>query len=387
MNDLLASAIDRTTSSAMTFAKSLSPNDTGLTGGHQCGIYIPKTSINLIFDSAFPRGENQERWADIVWNDGETTHSRFVYYGQGTRDEYRITHFGRGFDWLKPDHTGDLAVICKESDDLYHAYVLSSEEEIEGYLSAFSLTPTQLSRIINRAETETLEEDRVFDTFLFEFGDRFPSTAIMAISAEEADRELHGDTIELSPDETLIRWINVEYQLFRRVEEQYYNYVTLKPADSLESFVKIGLEITNRRKARAGKSLEHHLAAIFDRCGVHYTPQATTEIKKKPDFIFPSEAAYQDDNFPAASLTFLGAKTTCKDRWRQVLNEANRIQGKYLFTLQQGVSPSQLKEMHEEHLTLVVPASYHGYYPETEWESLITLEEFINMVLKKQEIR
>lgn len=88
--------------------------------------------------------------------------------------------------------------------------------------------------------------------------------------------------------------------------------------------------------------------------------------------------------FPAESLTFLGAKTTCKDRWRQVLNEANRISEKYLFTLQQGVSPNQLEEMHNENLTLVVPTEYHRYYPQTNWTSVISLKEFISIVLKKQ---
>ena len=34
-----------------------------------------------------------------------------------------------------------------------------------------------------------------------------------------------------------------------------------------------------------------------------------------------------------------------KDRWRQVLNEADCIETKYLFTLQQGISKNQLREM------------------------------------------
>lgn len=51
----------------------------------------------------------------------------------------------------------------------------------------------------------------------------------------------------------------------------------------------------------------------------------------------------------------LGAKTTCKDRWCQVLNEADRIPNKHLFTLQRGVTRNQLQEMKDEHLTLVVP--------------------------------
>ena len=103
-----------------------------------------------------------------------------------------------------------------------------------------------------------------------------------------------------------------------------------------------------------------------------------TEGNKKPDFIFPSAAAYHDMLFPAERLVFLGSKTTCKDRWRQVLNEANRIPHKYLFTLQEGVSPNQLDEMRDENLTLVVPKALHKSYPKG--GDIITLRDFIEVV-------
>ncbi len=43
----------------------------------------------------------------------------------------------------------------------------------------------------------------------------------------------------------------------------------------------------------------------------------------------------------------LAVKTTCKDRWRQILNEAQRIKPKHLLTLQEGVSHRQFDEMQE----------------------------------------
>ena len=46
----------------------------------------------------------------------------------------------------------------------------------------------------------------------------------------------------------------------------------------------------------------------------------------------------------------LAAKTTCKDRRRQVINEADRLRDKpkFLCTLQQGISPAQMDEMQAE---------------------------------------
>ena len=122
--------------------------------------------------------------------------------------------------------------------------------------------------------------------------------------------------------------------------------------------------------------MEHHLATIFTAAQLEYEEQAVTEDNKKPDFLFP--------NGEANKLVFLGAKTTCKDRWRQVLNEADRIETKYLFTLQQGISKNQLREMKHEHLKLVVPASYRTSFDKEFQPEIETLASFIEMVKLKQ---
>lgn len=109
-----------------------------------------------------------------------------------------------------------------------------------------------------------------------------------------------------------------------------------------------------------------------------------TEDNKKPDFLFPNGEAYHNLLFPADKLVFLGAKTTCKDRWRQVLNEANRIETKYLFTLQQGISKNQLREMKHEHLKLVVPAPYRNSFDKEFQGEIETLSSFIKIVKAKQ---
>ena len=73
----------------------------------------------------------------------------------------------------------------------------------------------------------------------------------------------------------------------------------------------------------------------------------------------------------------LAVKTTCKDRWRQILNEADRIKTKHLFTLQQGVSENQFREMKEAGVKLVVPKPLHDSFPKSIRSELISLSEFI----------
>jgi len=73
----------------------------------------------------------------------------------------------------------------------------------------------------------------------------------------------------------------------------------------------------------------------------------------------------------------LAAKTTCKDRWRQILNEADRIPVKHLLTLQEGISVNQFREMTEAKVRLVVPIPLMDCYPEKVRPRLLSLESFI----------
>ena len=139
------------------------------------------------------------------------------------------------------------------------------------------------------------------------------------------------------------------------------------------------------RKSRAGKSLEHHLADIFTHNQLLFEEQVITEENKKPDFVFPNGKCYHNITFPGELLTVLGAKTTCKDRWRQVLNEADRVDDKYLFTLQQGISSNQLKEMQDYNLHLVVPHKYLTSFPKEYRSGICDLSAFIGMVRERQE--
>ncbi len=73
----------------------------------------------------------------------------------------------------------------------------------------------------------------------------------------------------------------------------------------------------------------------------------------------------------------LAAKTTCRDRWRQVINEADRIAVKHLITLQEGVSEAQFKEMQDAGIQLVVPADAQASYPAEVKPHLLTFESSI----------
>jgi len=81
------------------YAKLLSANDTGETGGHQAGILVPKSDGELLafFPELDPSIKNPDAWIWCEDEFGKLWKMRYIYYNnrfhdpRGTRNEYRIT--------------------------------------------------------------------------------------------------------------------------------------------------------------------------------------------------------------------------------------------------------------------------------------------------------
>ncbi|MBO8479865.1 MAG: restriction endonuclease [Bacteroidetes bacterium] len=388
MNSILDSALLNVQQAEAAWCRFITGNDTGSTGSHQAGFYVPKCAASLMFDKPGVKGENKEKLVTIKWQDNFITESCMKYYGQGTRNEYRITRFGRNFPFLEDDNIGDLLIIAKCTDTEYLGYVLSSDEDIDAFFAYFNLSPGDTNHLINLSgvygSSDTLSV--LFDDFISKHED-FPETREMASGARECyNKAFHvtNEHLKKTPDAILMKWIDTEYKLFRSMEDKFYAEILSKPFKTVESFVQTANEVLNRRKSRAGKSLEHHLSDIFTSNNLHFEAQAVTEDNKRPDFIFPDGSSYHNLLFPTENLTILGVKTTCKDRWRQVLTEADRIEEKHLFTLQQGISRNQLKEMQDSKLHLVVPRQNIPCFPMEYQSSLLDLSQFISIIKNKQ---
>ena len=191
---------------------------------------------------------------------------------------------------------------------------------------------------------------------------------------------------EDDPDAALVAWLTHEEALFRRLERRIVS-VRLEEgfADEhgtdVDGFIRFSLSVQNRRKARMGYSLEHHLEAVFQAHGVQYDRGAVTESNHRPDFLFPGIAAYRAAPAEGApDLAMLGAKSTCKDRWRQVLAEAAKIPRKHLLTLEPGISEPQTTQMEASDMQLVVPQPIQESYTDRQRRWLWNLGEFIQYV-------
>ncbi|MEZ6129173.1 MAG: type II restriction endonuclease [Planctomycetaceae bacterium] len=378
------------------YVKRLSGNDTLANGSHQAGPYIPKEFLFEILPSLHrPDAENPDTWFEIrIDSHGDARNVRAIWYNNklrgGTRNEARLTNFGGAESaLLDPESTGALAVFAFHRDESGEARVCRvwvCDHETEADLIEDRIGPVEPGKFLiwsvdDRHSHEFRPPQRTScwleaDEIPPEWLTGFPTGA--EIIARAID--LRSDH-RLAVDQRLLRRRDCEFQIFRSLEQAVELPSIQAGFSNIDDFIARAQTILQRRKSRSGRSLELHAKAIFVEeqlhDGVDFDHQPESEPGKRPDFLFPSEASYKDDRFPANRLRMLAAKTTCKDRWRQILNEADRIPVKHILTLQKGISENQFREMSDASVQLVVPSPLMNSYPQTVRPYLQSLESFI----------
>lgn len=379
------------------YLKRLSANDTQRSGGHQAGPYVPRGVMFTLFPALNrPRKRNPECLFDLTVDSvssGHTARARAVWYNnklhdlQGSRNEVRITRLG-GADspLLDVENTGALAIFAFQRDSRQgtcrHCRVwicIDGEDDVVEALWG-PVDPGQWRLIDFGSSVETSRSDR---SCWLQPEDIPQAWLTQYPSGEEVIRK----AVEMSPsgeagvDKRLIERRKCEFEIFQSLEEAVELPIVRRGFQDLTTFVQRANTVLQRRKSRSGRSLELHVKTILEEedfeSGKHFSYQATSEAGKQPDFLFPSAAAYGNPAFPCDRLRMLAVKTTCRDRWRQILDEADRIPTKHLFTLQEGVSPTQYRQMRDAGVRLVVPASVHGAYGRDIRREILSLGDFI----------
>ena len=300
---------------------------------------------------------------------------------------------------------GDLLIVAKNTDDSLLIVVAEKESTVARQLMwLFGFTEFAHPGFFVRGELESeqdriafttrtileiigivveAEEDTWLDKIISKFGKMFPTTKVFS----EFARSTISADIRDGHDDVLLAWMDREEILFRTLEKHLIgDRLTQGFGKDVDAFLKFSLSVQNRRKSRVGLALENHLEAMFLASGIRYTRTAVTENKAKPDFIFPGIKEYRDPTFNAINLTMLGVKSTCKDRWRQVLSEADRIDKKHLLTLEPAISLNQTNEMQSKQLQLVLPKSLHGTYLPAQKDWLMSISEFVDLTRVRQRV-
>ncbi len=315
------------------------------------------------------------------------------------RSEWRGYYTG---DFLSVANPGDVLVLAKTSEGILHGMLF---EAGSNWLRCVMLLLrlTEFTSLFQVIEKQDLQENEIHfaeqvildelglivpitakpsdqDLMLKAFGKKIPNTKTLASFARE---QVEVDITD--PDATLVRWIERETSLFYALERVLVQERIDRDFESVEDFLEYSISIQQSRKSRMGLSLQHHLGALFVGSGLRFTAQALTEGKNRPDFLFPGETEYHDKSFNPSRLAMLGAKSTVKERWRQILVEANRIEQKHLCTLEPGISKDQTNEMLRHKVQLIVPSNLHSTYNEEQLPDLWCLRQFVEFAFHNQQ--
>lgn len=113
------------------------------------------------------------------------------------------------------------------------------------------------------------------------------------------------------------------------------------------------LNAAQQRKARVGAGFETHIRALLVNGRIPFAEQRVVS-SLRPDFVLPTVSMYQSSS-PGALV--LSAKTTLRERWKQVVMEKRNCPV-FLATLDQRVSLPSVRKMHEHDIYLVVPEGF-----------------------------
>jgi hypothetical protein len=92
----------------------------------------------------------------------------------------------------------------------------------------------------------------------------------------------------------------------------------------------------------------------------------------------PGKTEYENASFPKDRLRILGAKFTAKERWVQVLSEAERVDRKHLLTFDASITGQQLLLMKSSKLQLVIPRPIQDLYSDSSRSDLMSVNDFLN---------
>ena len=327
----------------------------------------------------------------LTWYDARERHPK--------RSEYRLffstTSVSRAasagdalFIGLRPDKSA-LVVIAPGTSTIASQLAWLFDVEVADLFcvtSEFSRNHIQLEYaskcILEHIGIEIDEQDTDYlEDMLTRFNGRFPSTKEFSAYARSTLRDV--DVLD-NPDEVLMCWLDREELLFRTLEKHLIQQRLDTGFHTVDEFIAYSLSVQNRRKSRVGLALENHFETVLKEFNILYDRTKITENRSKPDFIFPGINQYHNPAFPAERLTMLGSKSTCKDRWRQALAEADRIEHKHLLTLEAAISTHQTNEMISKKLQLVIPQPIHKTYTPDQQNWLMNVSAFIELVAERQ---
>jgi len=407
-----ATSIDALTclleTSDIVFVKKMSLNDwqwTEKENKHQNGPLIPKAQRDSSFFPSLKQkpvkpGKPQisEALFKVLWpQTGEILEAKLTHYT--SKNESHLTHVPRLlFTGIAP---ASLFVVGHkkkphQGDCVYQAVILDSvSEDADSLIDLFELPPTFLCDIFVPQKAIKSYQDKIFEFIekalvAFNAGDlkkfakkhaTLPKPEELAVMAQQEFKRQNTNILNFNPfildtpgDCLMEISRGIELAIFREFELRQKSLELIqvilgdKPQKSsvetafrniIREFPRIDkllLSASQSRKSRAGRSYEYHIETMLIDGKIPYKPQVVMSSKSRPDFILPTLELYNKKGRPHDQALVLSAKTTLRERWKQVQNEIKDCD-LYLATCDDKIAESAITSMKEAGIRLVVPES------------------------------
>ncbi|MBX3493169.1 MAG: hypothetical protein KF899_09420 [Parvibaculum sp.] len=403
--DLLARVFEK---SDQVLVKKLSNNDRDwarFSNKHQAGVYIPHEQRDGGFfpdlaakhRSDAAADEIREAYFSTTWPqaDNEEKQSRLVHYTSKGQETHMTRLPKEVFADLLP---ASFLIMGRVSSGTAYKYecltIDSGNDEATLVAELFGLDAGFLVGVFEPAERKAKERDRILDfaekviaawqkgaiAAFAESNAAMPSTTELAKQAHDAFLAKYGlrktDPFTLETPGDALREISrsIEWDLFRDYQrrERAVEIVRLilgdaprpvtapdiirKLIDELPAIDALMLSASQQRKSRAGYSYEHHIEAMLSGGDIPYEKQVVIEARKRPDFILPSLAFIDSGATDANTGLILSAKTTLRERWKQVEREMGKRR-LFLTTVDENIASNAIEDMASFGVHLVIPES------------------------------
>lgn len=379
--------------------KKLSRNDCSWAddpeNGHQNGVYIPRVIRESDF---FPQLKNInpakphifEAKLKTLWpKTGEIKASNLKHYSnKGT--EMHFTGVPKDeFIELTPASLMIGGILCESIDDVSYWFMVvdSASEEVELLESMFDLDADFHYGLFDPADALKIQKDET-EQLIYELSEalkngslasfiatvsKMPVPESLAMQAQNIFLQqqklanLSPYEIEAPGDAIMKISRDIEYSLYKRSERRYraaevLRIITSGGADIVSAIVRgfpdldaTFLSASQHRKSRAGRSFEHHIARVLRDGRLLFEEQAVTG-GRRPDFVLPNLVVLKADKRKFEEALVLSAKTTLRERWKQVAMEKFNC-ALFLATVDDRVSSDAIDDMSKQGIHLVVPES------------------------------
>lgn len=362
---------------------------------HQSGVYIP---ADIRKSGFFPplQAENPKKphiyvaeFGTLWPATGETKQSRIRHFSnKGSEMHFTRVPKDQFFDLTPASLLIGGVLRRKEGEVSYWFMTVDSASEVAELLeSQFDLgadfhfgmfQPSDVLKL-EKDETERLIDELegslksgMLESFIKKVS-CMPTPESLALDAQREYMRQHQledlDPYKLAKPGDAIMKISrdIEYSLYKRAETRHraaeaIRIVTDGGGSLVTSIVRnfpkldaMFLSASQQRKSRAGRSFEQHIARLLKDGRVSFEEQAVTG-GRRPDFVLPNLRVLKSKARSFDEALVLSAKTTLRERWKQVALEKFRC-GLFLATVDDRISSEAIDDMNTLGIHLVVPES------------------------------